>query len=199
MGVRTQQKERTRAALVEAGRRLFAEHGYGSVGLSAVVAVAGVTKGALYHQFDGKSALFEAVLVQVQGEVADAVGGAASGASSGDEEPWERFRAGCRTFLTASTAPGTVRIMLLDGPAVLGWSRWRTLDDAASGHLLVEALHDLVRTGAIDDQPVEPLAHVLSGAMNEAALRLAESDEPDLAATWGALDRLLAGLRRQVS
>ena len=195
MGVRTQQKERTRAALVEAGRRLFAEHGYGSVGLSAVVAAAGVTKGALYHQFDGKSALFEAVLAQVQGEVADAVAGAASGASPGDD-PWEQFRAGCRTFLTASTAPGTVRIMLLDGPAVLGWSRWRALDDAASGHLLVEALHDLVRNGAIDDQPVEPLAHVLSGAMNEAALRLAESDEPDLAATWGALDRLLAGLRR---
>lgn len=196
MGVRTQQKERTRAALVEAGRRLFAEHGYGSVGLSAVVASAGVTKGALYHQFDGKSALFEAVLAQVQGEVADAVAGVASGATSGGDDPWEQFRAGCRTFLTASTAPGTVRIMLLDGPAVLGWSRWRALDDAASGRLLVEALHDLVRTGAIDDQPVEPLAHVLSGAMNEAALRLAESDEPDLAATWGALDRLLAGLRR---
>jgi AcrR family transcriptional regulator len=192
VGVRAVQKERTRAALIEAGRRLFAEHGYGSVGLSTVVAVAGVTKGALYHQFDGKSALFEAVLAQVQGEVADAVAAAAAD----DDEPWEQFRAGCRTFLTASTAPGTVRIMLLDGPAVLGWTRWRALDDAASGHHLVDALHDLVRTGVIDDQPVEPLAHVLSGAMNEAALRLAESDDPDLTATWGALDRLLIGLRR---
>ncbi|MEJ2868775.1 TetR/AcrR family transcriptional regulator [Actinomycetospora sp. OC33-EN08] len=192
MGVRADQKERTREALVTAGRQLFAEHGYAAVGLSALVATAGVTKGALYHHFDGKAELFEAVLALVQSEVAAAV----EVAADAEDDPWEQLRAGCREFLVASTAPGTARIMLVDGPAVLGWSRWRALDDDASGRLLVGALRAAVAADRLAPGPVEPLAHVLSGALNEAALRLAESDSPDLGATWGAIDRILTGLAR---
>lgn len=170
MGVRSEQRERTRKALLDEAERLFARDGYGAVGLPAVVSGAGVTKGALYHQFDGKKALFAAVLARVAGRVADRVVAAAEAVP----DPWGRLVAGCRAFLDASTEPSAARIMLVDGPAVLGWARWRELDAESSGRHLVEALADLVERGELTAQPVEPLARLLSGAMNELAMWLAE-------------------------
>ena len=191
-GSRAGQRERTRRSLLREGRRLFAEHGYGGVGLSGIVEAAEVTKGALYHHFEGKPDLFRAVLEEVQGEVADTVAGAAD--AHGD--PWDRLTAGCRAFLAAGTAPDVRRIMLVDGPAVLGWSAWRSLDEAGSAHHLHEALTDLVEAGVLHPQPVTPLAHLLSGAMNEAALWLAASEDPDgLEDVWAALSGMLESLR----
>ncbi|MFJ9557512.1 TetR/AcrR family transcriptional regulator [Nocardiopsis sp. NPDC101807] len=191
-GSRARQRERTRRALLREGRRLFAEHGYAGVGLSGIVAAADVTKGALYHHFEGKPDLFRAVLEEVQGEVADAVAAAADAR----RDPWDQLTAGCRAFLTASTAPDVRQVMLVDGPAVLGWSAWRSLDEAGSARHLREALTGLVRTGALRPQPVPPLAHLLSGAMNEAALWLAESGDPgDLDDVWTALSGMLESLR----
>lgn len=191
-GSRAEQRERTRRALLREGRGLFAEHGYGGVGLSTIVAAAEVTKGALYHHFEGKPDLFSAVLAQVQGEVADAVARAADAHA----DPWDQLTAGCRAFLSASTAPDVRRIMLLDGPAVLGWSAWRSLDEAGSARHLSEALDALVAAGVLRPQPVAPLAHLLSGAMNEAALWLAESGDPDgLEDVWAALSTMLESLR----
>ncbi|RZT87784.1 TetR family transcriptional regulator [Pseudonocardia sediminis] len=196
-GVRAEQRERTRQVLVERSRELFATRGYADVGLAEIVTTAGVTKGALYHHFpDGKTSLFAAVLGRVQDEVGDAVA-AAAGAEPDD---WSALLAGCRAFLVSSTAAGVSRIMLVDGPAVLGWARWRELDDAASGRHLLEALEGLVRDGVITARP-EPLARLLSGAMNEAALWLADRDgdgaDPDLLdQTWTELATLLTGLRR---
>lgn len=190
-GARAEQREQTRRILVREGRRLFALRGYGAVGLSEIVRAAGVTKGALYHHFDSKAALFRAVLEQVQGEVAQQVATAAE-----QEDPWTALVAGCRAFLTASTDPTVQRIMLVDGPAVLGWNEWRALDEAASARHLADALTALIGTGTIDPQPVAPLTHLLSGAMNEAALWLAGSANPgDLADTWAALARVLEALR----
>ena len=184
-GVRVEQRERTRRTLIERARALFAVRGYGDVGLAEIVAAAGVTKGALYHQFDGKSALFEAVLAGVLAEVADAV---VAAAQAQEDDPWAQFTAGCRAFLVASTDPAVARIALVDGPAVLGWTQWRAVDDATSGRHLVEALEALVARGVLAPRPVAPLAHLLGGAMNEAALWLAVTDEP------GALDRVWAEL-----
>ncbi|MFD0885039.1 TetR/AcrR family transcriptional regulator, partial [Streptosporangium algeriense] len=88
------------------------------------------------------------------------------------------------------------RIMLVDGPAVLGWREWRALDEAASARHLAEALTLLMETGVIPERPVAPLTHLLSGAMNEAALWLADSAGPgDLADTMTALTRMLESLR----
>lgn len=112
------------------------------------------------------------------------------------EDPWTALVAGCRAFLTASTDPTVQRIMLVDGPAVLGWNEWRAVDEAASARHLADALTALIGTGTIDLQPVAPLTHLLSGAMNEAALWLAGSANPgDLADTWAALARVLEALR----
>jgi AcrR family transcriptional regulator len=189
---RAEQRGQTRQALVRESRRLFATLGYGAVGLSQIVAAAGVTKGALYHHFDSKAEVFRAVLEQVQHEVAEQVVAAAEA----QDDPWAQLLAGCRAFLTASTAPDVQQIMLVDGPAVLGWAEWRALDEAASAHHLADALTQLIIDGTIPTQPVAPLAHLLSGAMNEAALWLASTTDPHaLEQTWAALTRMLAGVR----
>ncbi|WP_405821185.1 helix-turn-helix domain-containing protein [Streptomyces sp. NBC_00838] len=191
-GARARQREQTRLTLLREGRRLFAEQGYGAVSLAEIVTAAGVTKGALYHHFDGKTALFRAVLEDVQEEVGRRVAGAA-GARDGS---WDQLVAGCQEFITATTAPDIQRIMLVDGPAVLGWTEWRAMDEASSARHLTEALTALVDEGVVAAQPVAPLAHLLSGAMNEAALWLATSADPaDLGDTRAALGRLLDALR----
>lgn len=191
-GIRTQQREQTRQALLRESRRLFATVGYGVVGLAEIVAAAGVTKGAFYHHFGGKAEVFRAVLAEVQREVAEQVAAAADA----HDDPWTRLTAGCRAFLAASTDPAIQRVMLVDGPAVLGWAEWRALDEENSARHLAEALTELIGAGVIAEQPVAPLAHLLSGAMNEAALWLATSRDPaDLTHTWAALSRMLTALR----
>ncbi|CAL9588977.1 hypothetical protein SUDANB121_05216 [Nocardiopsis dassonvillei] len=191
-GARARQREQTRRTLLREGRRLFAEHGYADVSLTGITTAAKVTKGALYHHFDGKSDLFGAVLDQVQEEVAAAVAATADA----EPDPWDRLTAGCRAFLAAATAPDVRRIMLVDGPAVLGWSAWREMDEANSARHLTEALADLAAAGVLAPRPVEPAARLLSGAMNEAALWLADPAGPgDLDAVWEALEPMLESLR----
>ncbi|MFJ4689496.1 TetR/AcrR family transcriptional regulator [Streptomyces sp. NPDC088789] len=191
-GVRARQRELTRQTLLGQARRLFAEHGYAAVGLAQIVEAAGVTKGALYHHFSGKPEVFRAVLEEVQQEVGLRVARAAD--AEGD--PWRQLIVGCQEFLTAATDPAVQRIMLVDGPAVLGWGEWRAMDEAASARHLADALTAVADAGLIAPQPVAPLAHLLSGAMNEAALWLATSPDPaDLDRTRRALGELLEGLR----
>ncbi len=192
-GVREQQRERTRAVLLEVSRRLFAARGYAAVGLADLVSEAGVTKGALYHHFEGgKTDLFRAVVEQVHEEIGTTVAAAADAES----DPWDQLTAGCRAFLVAATDPAVRRILLIDGPAVLGWREWRAIDDAQSASHLAESLELLVETGVIRPQPVVPLARLLSGAMNEAALWLAETDDPRaLDDVTSALFGLLGALR----
>lgn len=190
---RTEQKEHTRRTLIAVGRRLFATKGYVAVGLAEIVAESGVTKGALYHHFAGKADLFRTVLEEVQQEVAARVVRAAEAAG----DPWDRLKAGCAAFVAAGADPEVQRIMLIDGPAVLGWNEWRAIDEATSAKHLAEALAILIGNGTIPAQPVAPLTRLLSGAMNEAALWLARSARPDndLADTQAALSRLLESLR----
>ncbi|MFD9692855.1 TetR/AcrR family transcriptional regulator [Kitasatospora sp. NPDC059146] len=191
-GVRARQREQTRQSLLRESRRLFSTEGYGAVGLAEIVAAAGVTKGALYHHFDSKTALFRTVLEQVQQEVAERIAVTADAR----EEPWEQLVAGCEAFLSTSTDPSVQRILLVDGPAVLGWSEWRAMNEATSGRHLADVLAVLIAEGTIPAQPAAPLTHLLSGAMNEAALWLAASGGPDdLADTVRALTRLLEALR----
>ncbi|MDB1087992.1 TetR/AcrR family transcriptional regulator [Streptomyces sp. ACA25] len=197
---RAEQREETRRALLAEGRRRFARHGYGSVVLAEVAAATGVTKGAAYHHFGSKAGLFRAVLEQVQQEVAEQVVSAAEA----HRDPWQQLTAGCRAFLTAGSDPEVRRVMLIDGPAVLGWNEWRRMDEGASARHLEEALTVLVEAGIIPRQPVTPLARLLSGAMNEAALWLAQpdgtgdgtgADVEAEAEAEAALVRLLEGLR----
>ncbi|MEU8041445.1 TetR/AcrR family transcriptional regulator [Streptosporangium sp. NPDC049078] len=189
---RARQRLETRRALVTEARALFARHGYAAVSLAQIVGAAAVTKGALYHHFESKADLFHAVVEQVQQEVGERVAAAADAY----DDPWEQLVAGCRAFLAVSRDPDVQRIMLVDGPAVLGWNEWRAMDEASSARHLTEALVTLIEAGVIARRPVEPLAHLLSGAMNEAALWLARSTDPDdLPAVTEELTRVLESLR----
>jgi AcrR family transcriptional regulator len=186
-----ERSEATRAALVAAARPLFADRGFAGVGTEEIVRAAGVTRGALYHQFRDKRELFAAVFEQLEGELAQLVGEAA--AASGATEPLAALRVGTHAWLDACTEPEVQRIVLLDGPAVLGTERAREIGLRHSVGLVEAALQAAVDAGRLTLQPVRGLAHVLIGAVDEAALYVATSDDQVAArAEVGAvLDRLL--------
>jgi AcrR family transcriptional regulator len=198
--VRRTQAERTeatRAALIAAARPLFAQRGYAGVGTEEIARGAGVTRGALYHHFDGKLELFEAVYEQIEVELAERI--AAGALHAGASSPLVAMKAGAEMFLLASTEPETQRIVLLDGPAVLGWDRWREIAGEHGLGLIEATLQAAIEAGEIDSQPVRPLAHVLMGALDEAAMLVARADDAeamrdDVGQTLAAL---LDGLSRE--
>jgi len=184
----------TRAALVAAARRLFAESGFGGVGTETIVQAAGVTRGALYHQFADKTELFEAVYEAVEEDLSRRLGERI--AAAGVSDPIEAMMLGADAWLDACGEQEVQQIVLLDGPAVLGWQRWREIG-LRYGLGLVEALlTHAIEVGRIPPQPVPPLAHVLVGALDEAALFIARSDEQVTASEEirPVIARLVAGL-----
>jgi AcrR family transcriptional regulator len=166
----------TRDALVAAARRLFAAQGFAEVPTDAIVAEAGVTRGALYHQFADKTALFDAVLGAVEADIAGRL--AADVAAAGITDPVDAMRHTVRTWLTICVEPEIRRIALIDGPSVVGWSRWREVCQQHVFGLAEALLAGGMATGRIRAQPVRPLAHVLMGASDEAAMYVAESADP---------------------
>jgi AcrR family transcriptional regulator len=185
----------TRQALIAAARTMFAERGYAGVGTEEIVRAAGVTRGALYHQFRDKADLFAAVAETAQAEVAHRI---TSGAESdGPVDAMTALYAGVRRFLEACADPAVERILLLDGPAVLGWEVWRDLADRYGLGLLQHGLEVAMDAGAITPQPVAPLAHVLIGALDECALYIARAVDRAAARQQctAILQQLLDGLR----
>lgn len=188
--------EATRTSLIAAARALFADRGYAGVGTEEIVRAAGVTRGALYHHFNGKRELFEAVYEQIEVELAERIAAGALHANA--SSPLEAMRAGAEMFLRVSTEPEAQRIVLLDGPSVLGWDRWREIA-AEHGLGLIEAtVQAAIEAGSIDPQPVRPLAHVLMGALDEAAMLVARAEDQDemRAEVGQTLGALLDGLSR---
>jgi AcrR family transcriptional regulator len=169
----------TRDALVRAARPLFAEHGFAGVGTEAIVRAAGVTRGAMYHQFADKSDLFAAVFEAVEADLTQRIGAAVDGAGLSD--PIELMKLGARTWLDACAEPEAHRIVLVEAPAVLGWDRWREVGLRYGLGLVQTLLAYAISVGRLRQQPVEPLAHVFIGALDEAALYVAQSAEPDAA------------------
>jgi AcrR family transcriptional regulator len=184
--------EATRAALIAAARRLFADRGYADVAMEEVVAAAGVTRGALYHQFGGKRELFEAVFEQVEQEITEDI---AVKALSG-RDPLDALRAGARAFLDHCLDPEMQRIALLDAPAVLGWERWREIGGRYGLGLTEATLAAGIEAGVIAPLAPRPLAHLLMGALDEAAMAVARADDPEAAREEmvTVLDGLLDGL-----
>jgi AcrR family transcriptional regulator len=184
----------TRAALVAAARQLFAEHGYAEVGTERVAQAAGVTRGALYHQFADKADLFAAVLEAVEVDLTQRLIEVV--AALPQDDPIALVAAGAEAWLDASVEPEVRRIALLDGPAVLGWARWREVGMRHGFGLVTGLLGELIAAGAIPAQPVEPVAHVLIGALDEAALYVAQADDPTTARAEAAavLRRLVTAL-----
>jgi AcrR family transcriptional regulator len=192
---KTEQSEATRAALVAAARELFAERGFARTSTEELVRKARVTRGALYHHFEDKTDLFAAVFEDVSTDVMRIV--AKKAKEGGPPGSWEHLIEGALGFLDASMEPDVQRIVLLDGPAVLGWQRWREIDERCSFGVMRKAMDVAIEAGIIDRQPVVPLAHMLMGALNEAALTLVRADDVDAARKeiGAGVTRLLEGLR----
>jgi AcrR family transcriptional regulator len=173
----TRRSEETRKALVSAGRELFATRGYDDVGAEEIVRAAGLTRGALYHHFpSGKPGLLEAVYAQVEAESTERV--ARVVLDSEMHSPLAAMKAGVAAFLDECAEPGFQRIALHDAPAVLGWDRWREIS-ASNGLGLIEAsLIAAIEAGEIRPLPVKPTAHLLLGALDEAAMLLVRSPDP---------------------
>jgi len=169
----------TRDALIRVARPLFAQHGFAGVGTEAIVRAAGVTRGAMYHQFADKTDLFAAVFEVVEAELTHRIGAAVD--ASGLTDPVELMKLGARTWLDACAEPEAHRIVLVEAPAVLGWIRWREVGLRYGLGMVQTLLGYAMDVGSIRRQPVEPLAHVLIGALDEAALYVAQSAAPDAA------------------
>jgi AcrR family transcriptional regulator len=190
---RARRGEATRAALIAAARELFVTKGYFATGTEEIVAKANVgTRGALYHHFADKQALFRAVFEAVEEDLL-------ARAASTDIAPnaWDQLVAGLQGFLTAALEPEVQRIILVDGPAVLGWNDWRELEARYGITVIEAALEVAMDQGTIRNQPRRELAHLILAAVDEAALLIAHSDDPEAARrnTSEALGRLLDGLR----
>lgn len=198
VGRRTQEERRaaTRRALVFAARELFAEGGYHATAAGEVVRRAGLTRGAMYHHFEDKRDLFRAVVEEVEGEVDGIVLSRARLTLRETSDAWEAFLAGHRAYLDACLRPEVRRILLLDGPAVLGWEEWHDIDAAHAVGQIEAGLEMMMENGTMERRPARPLAHLLHGAILEAAIYVAVSEEPGPARdeVWGGLKRLLEGL-----
>lgn len=169
------QAERTEAtttALVDAARELFARDGYDATSLDAVAARAGMTKGAVYHHFDGKRQLFEAVFSR---EI-DRMTTPLAAAYTRKKDPWDAFKAASRAFLDECLDPGLQRIVLLDAPAAIGWEGIRRLE-APLLELMELAISRAAEADRIAQRPPAPLAHFLFGATCEVAMIVARADD----------------------
>lgn len=182
----------TRAALIGAARALFAERGYAGVGTEEIARGAGLTRGALYHHFADKRDLFRAVYEQLEAELTEEIAKAALS----DRDPVRGLRRGAEIFLERCADPRIERISLIDAPSVLGWQEWREVG-ARYGLGLIEAgLAAAMEAGEIERQPVRPLAHLLLGALDEAALMIARAEDPAAARAemLQTLQRLIDGM-----
>jgi AcrR family transcriptional regulator len=190
---KAEQSDATRSALLAVARELFTERGYAATPTTEIADRAGVTRGALYHHFAAKDDLFRAVFEQLEAEIAEHVARQALAGA----DPIDQLRLGCRAFLDVCLDPAVQRIVLLEGPGVLGWETWQEIEERYGYGLVATGVEAAITAGAFEQQPVEPLAHVLFGALAQAGLVVARAQDASAARSQmeAATDRLLDGLR----
>jgi AcrR family transcriptional regulator len=164
----------TRRAIIETATRLFAEHGYAAVSIEAVLAACQISRGALYHHFQSKEALLEAVFEAVEIDVTNKVMSRAASASGAIEA----VRAGCDAFLDLTQDPVVRQIMLTDAPSVLGWEKWREIDERHAFGLMKTALEPAAKEAGLPATLVDAFAHMLLASLSEVALMIAQAADP---------------------
>jgi AcrR family transcriptional regulator len=184
--------EATRGQLVAIATRMFAERGYEDTSIEAVLREAGVSRGSLYHHFASKEALFEAVAEGVE----TSVGAQTLAAASSAEGPVEALRAASLAWIRLAGDPVVRRILLIDGPSVLGWERWRAMEEDHALGGVRAVLQIVADQGKLRPELVGTMAHVLLASVNEVALLVARSDDKEAAMRAGAdaIDELLQRL-----
>lgn len=187
--LRSERGRATRDRIIAASRALFGEHGYEGTSIEAILTAAGIKRGALYHHFATKEALFDAVLDTVVADIAASAADAARGVA----DPVASLRAGLSAWLRMAMDPAVQRIALLDPPAVVGWTRWRQIDEQHVLGGMRASLRRVAEAGRLPAHEVDLLAHMVLAAVNEAALMIAQADDPQAALVLGqsTIDTLL--------
>jgi AcrR family transcriptional regulator len=192
---RAQYSASTRRALVDVAEQLFAEHGYAAASLDAIVAGADVTKGALYHHYSGKQALFEAVFSKVESAGAEQI----QAALRGHRDPWEKAVAGLRAFLDVVRQPSYSRIVVQDGPSVLGYERYREQEERSTFAYVLDIVRAVLGAGdwQVDEEMEHTFARIFFGAMSSAGTAVSTADDADTEAERVelAIGFILSGLR----
>jgi AcrR family transcriptional regulator len=176
-GKRAAQGRATRGQLIEVATALFAEHGYEGTSVEAVLAAAGVSRGALYYHFAGKEALFTAVLEAVSDRVAAEVTEIISSCT----DPVDAVRVGALGWIDLAGDPVIQRVMLVDAPSVLGWEQWRAMDEGRTLGAMRVMLQAVSDTGRLPQQLVGPFAHMILAALDEAAMVVARATDTRVA------------------
>jgi AcrR family transcriptional regulator len=171
--------EATRGRLIATARRLFAERGFAATSTEEILGEAGVSRGALYHHFPSKTDLFRATFEAVEDDLTAQVLAAAAG--SGETDPMRILELGFAAFLDQCVNPEVQRIVMLDGPNVLGWDTWHELDERYAFGTLKTVLTVAAQLGRIEEAAVDPLANLLLGAIMQAGMVVARADDPEAA------------------
>jgi AcrR family transcriptional regulator len=166
----------TQQALITAARRLWGERGYAEVGTPEIAEAAGVTRGAIYHQYADKAALFRVVIEAMDVEIIERI--EASVAAAQPKTPADTMHAMANAWLDIAAEPEVRRLMLVDAPSVIGWAEYREMSQSNSVEAAEQLLNAAIEAGQLRPQPVRPLALVLLGAFEEAAMYLARAEDP---------------------
>jgi AcrR family transcriptional regulator len=197
MNKNVERGQATRAHLIEVAKRLFTAHGYEGTSIEAVLAESGASRGSLYHHFPGKEALFLAVLEDLGTTTVTA---RVTAAMADARDPVAQLRAGALAWIRLACDPAVRQIVLVDAPVVLGWQRWRDLDEQGNLGFIRGAMAYAAEQGRIEPRHVDAFAHIVLAAANEVALMVARADDPaatvsvEESAFTGFLDRLLGHL-----
>jgi AcrR family transcriptional regulator len=193
-GKRAAQGRATRGQLIAVATRLFTDHGYEDTSIEAVLSAAGVSRGALYHHFAGKEALFEAVVADVSDRVTIELAAAVRDCT----DPVDALLTAAKAWIGLAGDPGIQRIVLVDAPSVLGWDRWRAMDDGQTLGAMRAMLQAVSDSGRLPATLVDPFAHMILGALDELALVVARAGDPAAAVAEGrtAVEALLSRLLR---
>ena len=193
---RQRYSDSTKRALVDVAEQLFTSHGYSATSLDAIVAGADVTKGALYHHFSGKQAVFEAAFERVESRASSGI----ARATEGHDDPWEKAQAGLRAFLEAVQEPAYRQVVISDGPSVLGHERFREQEERSTYAIVDEIVRSALGTDAydLDDAMLDTFTRIFFGAMSAAGSAVAVSQDPAAAAARVelAIGTIMAGLRQ---
>jgi AcrR family transcriptional regulator len=193
-GKRAAQGRATRGQLIEVATSLFAERGYEGTSIEAVLAAAGVSRGALYHHFAGKEALFTAVLEAVSERITAEVTEAISDCT----DPVDAMHTGALAWIDLAGDPVIQRVMLVDAPSVLGWEQWRAMDEGRTVGAMRAMLQAVSDSGRLPQELVEPFSHMILAALDEAAMVVARAPDSRAAVAESrhAVEELLNRLLR---
>ena len=176
MPTQAERTEATRGRLITTARRLFAHQGFAATSTEEILHEAAVSRGALYHHFPSKTDLFQATFEQVEDELTAQV--LQSAAAGGETDPMRILQVGFDAFLDQCLNPEVQRIVMLDGPTVLGWDLWHELDERYAFGTIKTVLGLAAETGRIQRERVDPLAHLLLGAVMQAGMVVARAEDP---------------------